>query len=1037
MSPAQGIFLGEIASEEMPPGRLCPYCFYYGPIIGCAAAGPRGTARKARRVRSCEGELTTKRPIMLAVAVILLTGPATGLFGADWVQMKTPGNMFALGRDTGAVLAVNVKSRTATLYPAKYIDGKNKTVVGPVEIAAGACDVLFKHYKGKGYFVICFADSSQVFVLDAATLKIESRITIKERVNSTIATGLDPDDPYVYYIDEKSSRCGWISMETREWAGSARSDDNTHMAVSADGQYMYCRHCRVSPTGFWCHRKVVDPATGMWAWAVVLHEHTSVPQYVPGPFSRYCAVGTNLYSVDLRRKVTALDFAPRCFFRTSPAIVGLAADNQLVAASYNTFKIFSRVKLPAGFLGKSSGGSYRGRYSAGPLVCMADDANRRVVLVSAQGIMTRTLKDLKVPDEPLLLCDVKGPQNLIVGTGAAFTVALLDKRCKVKLTQGPQGMKLSGGKITWTPGIDQVGPAAAVLEISAAKLKVSQTIRMNVARPYVALSFTPSGMQVSPDGTRAVVWSGARTYDGKPQPVRLALIDLEKMQILAGRTLPYSVRTAAVDANFVYVAPAEADRINALDLKDLARKNYTITDSAVTELVVVGSKRLVAGTASHGPRVYEVPKLKAVDSPLTGPPARSAPYASVVARMYYRQGSTAMPFRIGKNWYAAGCLFGPGLTSARMLICVGGITTVGDDRRRPQPIIPLPWNRILRGTELLSRTEQRIARFDGVPTAILPGAPVAASLTSAVSRARTRGYGYSSARSAALTLRELVSGKVVRKMLLMSGVPVPSGRSGGNPRPLVAASGTKVIAVAGQRLFVHAVSAETLKQCPAPFDFQPLDEIPMLDPAKATVVKHKTVGGATPIEFEILGAQKEIEIDTKTGAVTIDGPALAKAAYAKLLADVQKRVNIYDTASANQTPRQIVAEIARKAATQFKSCTGKTPKGIPVLVPVRIAATDKHQQVASMQYQAVIDLSQAGVLKTVGGLIAQAKKQRAEQQRKLREEQERRRAEYEARRRAAGQAVEPEAIKKLERRIEKLEAKVDILIELLRKRKGQ
>jgi len=1016
-----------------------------------------------------------KQFAILIAAFALLISPADRLCAADWVETETANNMFALDTTTGAVIGIDVKAGKARLYPKQFIDGKNQTVAAVVGIAAGASDVLFKRYKDKGYFLICFANSPQIFVMDSRTLQITARIAVKERVNSTIAATGNPDDPFVYYIDEKSSRCGWISLATGKWVASAHADDNTHLAISADGQYMYCRDCTSSPTGFYCHRKVTDPTTGEAAWTVVFHQHTSVPEYVPDPFSRYCAVGTNIYSADLKQKITTLDFTPRCFFRSTPAIVGLKG-KQLVAASYNSFKTFSRTELPDGFVGKSQrSSSYRRRYSSGPIVCLADDANGRVVLVCGQRIMTKTLKDLKVPDEPLLICDIKGPRSLPAGSEAVFTVTPLDKNCSARLLQGPTGMKLSGSKLTWTPAIDQVGPAVAVIETSAGKLKASQNIRVNVARSFVSPGLTPSGMHVSPDGERAVVWTGSRDrFRETRQPAKLALIDLKKMQILATKTLPYSIGTAAVDANFVYVAPADSDRINALDLKDLSRKNYTITDSGVRELLPVASKRLVADTSNHGPKVYEVPRLKIADSPISAPVPTDIPYARMVYRMTHRQDGRGMPVRVGDNWYAAGCLFGPDLASARMLVAAGGMPSIARDLRRqpPPPIIPLPWNRILRSSELITRSEQRITRFENAPTTILTGAPLAASLT--VTSSQGRGFRSSTTQSAVLTLRELVSGKVVRKLPLMSEVPAPVDRSGYASTGLVAGAGRRVVAVAGNRLFVHVLSAETLKQCPVPFDFAPLEQPPVLDPAKPTVVAHKTVGGTDPIEFELLGSQKELDINTKTGAVTFDSPALAKTARDQLIAEISQRVNIdiagepnnmsrMDVARRvaamgylsdarrleNQTPRQAVAQIVRKAAERFKAYTGKAPKGIPVLVPVRVAATDKHQQVASMQYQAVIDIPRADILKVIDALIAKAKKQRElaekerqkaeklreEQMRKYREQEERRRAAYAAARGPTTKPADSEAFRKLEQRIEKLEAKVDILIELLRRRK--
>lgn len=1012
-----------------------------------------------------------KRTMMLAMVLMTMFGLCGKVFGSDPVQLKSPCNLFMLNPHTGAVLGIDAKAKTATLYPKDYIDGKNKTVVGPVEIAAGAQGVLFKKYKDKGYFIICFADSTQIFILDAGTLKVAGKVTVKQVVNNTFTTSSDPDDPYVYCAGGFYEGGDYFSMKTRAWAGNTgvRGSD---IAVSADGNYIYSRSTGVSPTGFDCYKKTVNSATGKMAWMKIYDEHTSVVTYVPGPFSRYCATGTDMYSVNLKKKVVKFDFVPKCFFRKSPVIVGLSG-GQLVAASYNTFKTFSIGELPDSFLaGDDSDKKRKYRRRRGrnfDVKCMADDANKRVVLGFGRRVMVKTFKDMNVPDEPFLVCKVKAPDTLFVGHKATLAITPIDKRCKIRLQKGPAGMSLKGGKLIWTPTAAQVGAVKVVLQLSAGTIKATHTFKMNVTPHYATLPFVPpsAGLNVSPNGSRAVVWTGSQSErwsdERKPQPSKIALVDLKKMKVIVQKTLPYTIRTAAVDANFVYVAPTSADRINALDLKDLSRKNYTITDSSVTELLTIASRRLVANTANHGPRVYDVPKLKAADSPVVSKSGEEVysgrgfrgRYMRPTRSPYYRRsaGSGDMPVKVGRNWYAAGCLFGPDLARAKMLVDAAGMVTLSD-RHEAEAVIPLPWNRIVANSNLVSRTGQRIAEFGKSPTAILSHVPVAATLIVGINQGKGSGYrdrNITITMSAVLNLRELVSGKVVRKVSLMSGVPIQANRSSYDRyghRATLVDSGSRVVAVVGNRLFVHSLSKEILKQFPRPFDFEPLSEVPILSLTRPTVVKSKTVGGTEPIEFELLGSQKELKIDTKTGAVTIDGTALVKRAVTELISQMEEYVS-RDGESARQTPKQIVAIATRKSATKFKNYTGKPPKGIPVLVPVRVAATDKHQHVASLQYQAVIDLPKKLLLKKIEAMIAKVEKERqekeklvSERERQWRQERDRRRAVSEASRRAATRPADPETTRKLEERIKELEqqvrelkTKVELLITLVKEKR--
>ncbi len=202
-----------------------------------------------------------KRTVILAAAAMTMFGLCGKVFGSDPVQLRSPCNLFMLNPHTGAVLGIDAKAKAATLYPKNYIDGKNKTVIGPVEIAAGAQGVLFKKYKDKSYFLICFKDSTQIFILDAGTLKVAGKVTVKQVVDNTFTTSSDPDDPYVYCAGGFHEGGDYFSMKTRAWDGNTgvRGSD---IAVSADGNYIYSRSTGVSPTGFDCYKKTVNSATG-------------------------------------------------------------------------------------------------------------------------------------------------------------------------------------------------------------------------------------------------------------------------------------------------------------------------------------------------------------------------------------------------------------------------------------------------------------------------------------------------------------------------------------------------------------------------------------------------------------------------------------------------------------------------------------------------------------------------------------------------------------------------------------------------------
>ena len=986
--------------------------------------------------------MMTKPIAMLVVPVVLLAGifllgdcPAEASeapvapIDTKWVhlELSTSCDLFALDPGSSAVLAVNEKGK-ATLYPRATIDGTSKKVVGPVGTVAKSTCVLFKQYKGKGYFIIS-AGNPQLIVLAADTLRLVAKITVRHPSNKVLAAGRDSNDPYVYCASGVYF-VGCVSLETMDFVGElqVRSKD---LAISADGNTMYSRPVSQIRSGFGAFKKAAPRPGGPPQWVQVFDDRRSVGRYVPGPLGRFCAVGMSVRTADLRKEVASLDFSPACFFRSVPVVVGLSGQ-KLVAASSNTFRTFATGKLPDVLFKKDAARARRQgkRYVPLPVVLMADDANKRVIAARGRHLLVRTLKGLNAPDESMLACDVQAPEALFVGRGAVIPVRPLDKRCTVKLGEAPEGMKLTAGQLVWTPTADQVGRSRAVLKLSGGGAEISQTVMLMVTYPRAVLPFKPAGISVSPDGTRAVVWSewGRSLHSRSKGSSTIALVDLANVAVLVQKKVPYIVRTASIDAGFVYVVPTDSDRINVLDVKNLSQKNHVVTTSRVIGLAIVGSKQMVAFSPKTGSTVYNLPELKIAASPITGRWAGgSAAYVSMedlAQRMRYRPGRRyvpgPMPLAIGKNLYAAGCLFDPALTTARTFVNVTGMTAL-DASRRESPILPLPWGRRILGSRLATQSDQSIVELDSGDTIVLAEVPVAATLATGA----TRRQGLSDRRSYSerwvkLILRQLVSGKVVRTVNLQLAGQLRrtmSGNSGASGLNVIVAHGRRIIAVDVDRAFVHDITAETLAKCPTPLGFVPPAGVLMLDLTKPMTVKLKTVGGTEPITFGSLGSRTEVKVDRKTGVVTIDSPALTKAAVTQVVSSLKKKARASTAEAVVQTPGQVLAASIAEGATLFKAYTGKSPKGLPVLVSIRVGATDKHHQAASVQFQAVIDLPAERLIEAIEVHLAKPDA-KPDKERKPTE------------------AEEAEAVRRLERRLDKLEAQIDLLTKLLMERTG-
>jgi hypothetical protein len=288
---------------------------------------------------------------------------------------------------------------------------------------------------------------------------------------------------------------------------------------------------------------------------------------------------------------------------------------------------------------------------------------------------------------------------------------------------------------------------------------------------------------------------------------------------------------------------------------------------------------------------------------------------------------------------------------------------------------------------------------------------------------------------AKLLLYELTGAKLVRTIPLAShAVPSERIRRWGFEdrygRPLYSA-GRKLVALLGDRVYCHTIDDATLKLCPAPFEFKLPEQIAIAGLEGKTQIPHAVSGGRKPLEFELTATTGGIRIDKSTGTVTLDGPALLKQTLAHIAEALGPRLRGLSE-DKPIAPTSLMALFAGPMKARFKALTGQEAKGIPVLVPIGLVASDADQQVASLNYQAVLMVPEQTVKAIVTQAAEQAEKLRAERARRQAEAERRWRERQSAATRAA--AGSDERIGRLEKRVEALEAKLELLMELLRKK---
>jgi hypothetical protein len=1025
---------------------------------------------------------------MLTAAVLLAASAGAGLGEEKSATLKSACCDFALNPRTGDLAGIDPNANTITLYPKAYLEGKSAEVIGPVKVGKTPVSVLFKLCRDKACFVVACQGEGNIQVLDAKDLKLVKNIALGSSESSSLACALDPGDPYVYYTFARGhgSSAGRINLATMADEGKLTFPGSfssvMDLAVSADGNYLYPRG-PWSPPGLQAVRREKDPDTGQTSWHSVSYEHDDTGLCVPDPYGIYTFGKQSLYSPDLTQKLQNLPFWVICFFPDRPVIIGIQGEAyrregwSLVAASYNTFKVFGLRPLTR----KTGGGEeedeglkmppvpnqnsdfkrfgFRTRY-------LPDGASSRLIIAHGRDVTLLPLADLKVEDEPMLAASVTPPANLFVGAAASIEVKPLDKRCVVTLADGPKGMKLTGNVLGWTPDASQVGPAKAVLLLQHEKLERRQTVELNVVQSSIRLAFAPDRFEISPNGKLGVAWTlgGSRQRWGRDaeqpkQNSRVALVDLEKRKVLADRKLLYDVSCAAVDDHFVYVSPAQSDGINLLGPKDLEKTNFTLTDSRVSSLTAVGSRLLLA-TTEKSVMTYSVPDFKPVDSILTRKPETEDAFGM---RAWRGDDDGALE-RFGDGWYACGCLFGPDLGAAQMMVGASGLPTLRERDREASPRKPLLWNRLVNRGELLSASQQRIGQLDRGYTRMLADYPAAANLKADHTERRIEGP---TARvKVYLTLVDLLSAAAVAKLPLLDEpmdegafpVFIETDERGDGP---MRTHGRQVFALVKDRIFVQTLDDETLKKFSCPFELVPFREVVSAGVKRPTTIPVATRGGQTPFEFELKTQRDGVSIDTKTGAVTVDGAKTLDAAVRLIMQSVGQESEEEDPYSKmgrrQGDPKKHLADFAKAAKTRFKQLAGRDPAGIPVLLPVGVVARDKNQQTASLDFEVALEVPDDAVQQFIGRQaeaekqrLDEEKKQQAEYERQMREEEKRRR-EAETKRAETKRADTKRAdtggaaddrvgkleaqVADMEAKVKALEAKIDLLVKLLQSQK--
>ena len=977
------------------------------------------------------------------------------------VDFPTIASEYAIDPTSGNIAAVDPKENKVVLYGSKFAKGEKPKPLASLVVGNGPGSIVFKQAGPTRLFAVgCLAESN-VYLFDADTLKQLAKIPVTGSDITSVAASLNANDPYVYYCYGRGhdSATGRVHVLKHVDEGLA-FDDSMDCAISASGNYAY-RRGPWSPSGFESLRKVEPAASGGKAtFARVFYDHNSTAQYIPDPFDQYTAAGQKLYNVRLDKSVAQLTFSPIRFFSDRPMVIGFSqyvgsqrhmsssrtsGSVKLVVASTNSFQNVAELELPEFFtktpeeqanLARSPGHADF-KYVGNRTGVFTDSARNRLVLLRDKRGLIVPYADLKLPDEPFLMVETDPQANLFVGKKGTYPLKKKDPKTKLELVDQLDGIALTAAGLEWAPNEDQVGVQSIRIRMSHGQLERIQTIDVPVGRPSLALPVNVSRLQASDDGKSIVGWTTPNMnhpmHEREAAPganvPRCILVDVTTGKVLANAGLPFTAGAVAVDDHFVYAVQQGTAVVSALGRNDLGSRKQISLEGVALWLQPRNNKELVVGLADGRWIKYSVPDWKLIAENVTAlnPNARMDEMRGI-----HSNGRADAMTRVADGWsMPGGNVYDATLSKPILIRSVGTLHAIGSaaaNEQQNQMINRMNQRtlhvgstmrragggeQVIVGTIRLGNTSNTLALGRSVETVQVPGATHTSRTT------ETWTLFIPSADGAAGPSKSVVLAKLI---------DVPQGQENihfGGPQGALTIAGDFVYCAVRSRLYQVPLAELTSSPADAakPPKFKQTQSSLVVDLAAKTVLKHEVVDGTSPYQYALTSHYAGTEIDPSNGSVTIDGLKF----QAKLLDEV-----CATTASSmrhGQGPRfessDAVDEYLRHAANTYSQLTGEKPKGVPVAFHIGVQATDSTPRTASTSYYVLADLPRAAIEERITKLAAEIAKQREA-------------AQQQAMAQGHGGPEDPAAaqdrIRRLEQRIQTLEAQLEILTKILQSR---
>ena len=564
------------------------------------------------------------------------------------------------------------------------------------------------------------------------------------------------------------------------------------------------------------------------------------------------------------------------------------------------------------------------------------------------------LSAAKIPDRPFLVARLDMPESIEPGAPVSIPIHVPDSRVRVSVAEGPDGARVTDGKLEWTPKREDVGTHELVLRLRAGTTSVERKYPYTVSYPELPLDSPVASVHISLDGRLALAWN----Y------MNIAIVDVRERKVLAKRKVNQRLLKAVLADERAFLLYADGHTVEECGLDDLNPVETLYFTGAIRNIDVLNDRFLFFATG-EGKRalpgslgkfhVLELPGLNETQltKVLSGSPPRD---------------------RISQT--TNGWLVGPAILDERLQKIVS-LSSIGWANpfyvSAPSPDIgaSVIQNRSSRSTTILAGGGSK-------PTATASLAGGALNITASMDPIDPRTDRW----VVKLVLAFTRAGEDAEAVQ----VPIAKFKANHSARILVA-SGKGVAIAASGKLFTLFPGDFGIQIPPAPeaTELTLRAKVPLtaLTAAKNAELRFVADGGKPPYEYNcqlkldsrshVPGGQNSqdqlLQVNARNGSVTIDGSLLVEALLSSTNSFRLSR-SLYEFAKRNApgtSAAEFVDQYTQQVSKDLQPPLRKPLRGFPVVVPLLVSATDAESQEVKLSHEVFLELPREKIIQLLDG----------------------------------------------------------------------